>query len=311
MKQKHSLTYNEEAFDRIDKWLNEQTEYSRSTIQKLIKDEKLTVNGKSVKANYKLQTGDEIDFTYEEEEMLLIPQDVDFEIVYEDDDIIIINKPLGLVVHPGVGNKDMTLVNGLLKHFENLSSIDTLRPGIVHRIDKNTTGLLVVAKNNQAHTKLQEMIKKREVSREYIALVHGNINHDGGTIDAPIGRSKNNRQQMCVCEENSKSAKTHFEVLGYSLDFTLVRCKLETGRTHQIRVHMKYINHPIVGDPIYGQRKTIGEVQLLHAYKLAFNHPITDEPLTFYAKLPNHFIDIISDVNVTMKEGVDHDHIMG
>ncbi len=311
MKQKHSLVYNENDFDRIDKWVCNNSEYTRSVIQKLIKDEKLTVNNNFVKSNYKLQNGDVIDFVYEEEEMQLIAQDVEFEIVYEDSDIIIVNKPLGLVVHPGVGNRDMTLVNGLLKHFETLSTIDALRPGIVHRIDKNTTGLLVVAKNNKAHTTLQEMIKKREVKREYIALVHGNISHDSGTIDAPIGRCKNNRQQMCVCEDNSKSAITHFDVLGYSLDFTLLRCKLETGRTHQIRVHMKYINHPIVGDPIYGQRKTIGNVQLLHAYKLSFKHPISNEEMTFYAKLPEHFNKVIEEVNVSIKEGVNCDNFMG
>lgn len=311
MKKEYKFIYEGEESQRIDKWLSEVCEYSRSVIQRLIKDEALSVNGKNVKSNYKVQTGDVVEFVYSEEEMLLEPQEVDFEIVYEDNDLIIVNKPLGLVVHPGVGNKDMTLVNGLLHHFENLSDIDSLRPGIVHRIDKNTTGLLVVAKNNSTHIKLQEMIKNREVKREYIALVHGNISHDTGTIEAPIGRSKLNRQQMCVCEENSKHATTHFDVLGYALDFTLIKCKLETGRTHQIRVHMKYINHPIVGDPVYGQRKTIGDVQLLHAYKLSFNHPQTNEEMNFYAKLPEHFVNVIESLNVEMKEGVEHGNFLG
>lgn len=311
MTENYRLVYSENSSIRIDKWISENSHFSRSQIQKLIKDGNLFVNNTLVKSNYKLQSGDEISFVYEEQEMNLVPQNVEFEIVFEDEDLIIVNKPLGLVVHPGVGNRDMTLVNGLLHHFEKLSDVDVLRPGIVHRIDKNTTGLLVVAKNNATHIALQEMIKNREVSREYIALVHGNIGHDSGLIDAPIGRNKNNRQQMCVCETNSKHAKTHFDVIGYCLDFTLVKCKLETGRTHQIRVHMKYINHPIVGDPVYGQRKTIGDVQLLHAYKLSFKHPNTNEEHQFYAKLPTHFKTVLTDLNIQTKEGENYDYILG
>ncbi len=298
MKEKYSLIFDEDSSVRIDKWVSENSEFSRSTIQKLIKEQNLYVNNSVVKANYKLQKGDEITFTYEEEQMLLEPQEVDFEIIYEDDDIVVINKPLGLVVHPGVGNRDQTLVNGLLYHFGQLSDFGDMRPGIVHRIDKNTTGLLVVAKNNKSHLKLQEMIKQREVKREYLALVHGNIKHEVGTIDAPIGRDKNNRQMMCVCEENSKDSITHFEVIDRALDFTLIKCSLETGRTHQIRVHLKYINHPIVGDPVYGQKKSIGDVQLLHAFRLTFNHPVTNQPLQFEAKIPNHFQDVLDTVDI-------------
>ncbi len=309
MKNEYNIIYEDVNSSRIDKWLTDNTEYSRSVIQNIIKEGNLFVNGKVVKSSYKLQSGDEINFTYEEKVMDLIPQEVDFDIVYEDDDIIIVNKPLGLVVHPGVGNKDMTLVNGLLHHFDTLSDMDTVRPGIVHRIDKDTTGLLIVAKNNAIHQVLQDMIKSREISREYIALVHGNINHKSGTIDAPIGRDKNNRQVMCICDENSKHAITHFEVIKESMDFTLLKCKLDTGRTHQIRVHMKYIKHPIVGDPIYGYRKTIGNVQLLHAFKLSFVHPVTNEEMEFYADIPQHFLDVIDQVGITKEN--DDEYFMG
>ncbi len=305
----YRIEFNDELEERVDKWLSDNTEFSRSVIQKLIKDNQLFVNEKNVKSNYKLQSNDIITFTFVEDKMDLIPQKVDFEIIYEDDYLVIVNKPLGLVVHPGVGNRDNTLVNGLLFHFEQLSDMDTIRPGIVHRIDKDTTGLLVVAKTNNIHQLLQNMIKERLISREYIALVHGNIKHTTGTVDAPIGRDKNNRQLMCVCDDNSKHAVTHFEVLERGLDFTLIKCKLDTGRTHQIRVHMKYINHPIVGDPLYGYRKTIGNVQLLHAYKLSFNHPITNEFMSFEANLPVHFKDILDSINIVI--GGEYEHIMG
>lgn len=301
MENKQVIKYESETSERLDKWLSESTEFSRSVIQKMIKNDNLTVNDKKEKSSYKLQQGDVIEYEFVEEDIELIPQKVDFEIVFEDEHLIVINKPLGLVVHPGVGNRDMTLVNGLLYHFDSLSDIDDIRPGIVHRIDKNTTGLLIVAKTNKVHVMLQEMIKAREISREYIALVHGCIKHSSGTIDAPIGRDKNNRQLMCVCEDNSKASVTHFEVLEKSVDFSLVKCKLETGRTHQIRVHMKYINHPIVGDPVYGYRKTIGDTQLLHAFELRFIHPITNEAMVFNSKLPKHFTNVLEELHFEYK----------
>lgn len=301
MDNKQVITYDLETSNRLDKWLSEETEFSRSAIQKMIKNETLTINSKIEKASYKLQHGDVIEYEFVEEEIDLVPQKVDFEIVFEDEHLIVINKPLGLVVHPGVGNKDMTLVNGLLYYFDSLSDVDAVRPGIVHRIDKNTTGLLLVAKTNKIHILLQEMIKDREVSREYIALVHGAIKHNSGTVNAPIGRDTKNRQVMCVCDENSKESVTHFEVLNKTMDFTLLKCKLDTGRTHQIRVHMKYINHPIVGDPVYGYRKTIGKTQLLHAFRLTFKHPITNENMIFKAELPNHFKQVLDDLEMNVE----------
>ncbi len=301
MENKERIVYEENVVNRLDKWLSEETDFSRSVIQKMIKSENLTVNSKVEKASYKLQEGDVIEYVVVEEEIELVAQKVDFEVVYEDEHLIVINKPLGLVVHPGVGNKDMTLVNGLLYHFDKLSTVDSVRPGIVHRIDKNTTGLLIVAKTNKVHVLLQDMIKERTLSRKYIALVHGNIKHTSGTIDAPIGRDKVNRQVMCVCDANSKTATTHFEVLEKSVDFSLIKCMLETGRTHQIRVHMKYINHPIVGDPVYGYRKTIGDTQLLHAFELEFTHPVTGEELCFSAPLPQHFTNVLDDLNINYK----------
>ncbi|MFV0424347.1 MAG: RluA family pseudouridine synthase [Bacilli bacterium] len=301
MSNKEIIKYELNSSSRLDKWLSEETEFSRSIVQKMIKNETLFVNSKLVKSSYQLQYGDVIEYEYIQDTIDLTPQKVDFEIVYEDSNLIVINKPLGLVVHPGVGNKDMTLVNGLLYYFDSLSSLDEVRPGIVHRIDKNTTGLLLVAKTNAVHVMLQEMIKNREVSREYIALVHGNIKHNSGTINAPIGRDKNNRQLMCVCDQNSKDSVTHFEVLEKSIDFSLIKCKLETGRTHQIRVHMKYINHPIVGDPVYGYRKTIGNTQLLHAFRLSFIHPISKEEMIFVCDLPTHFKDVLEELNFEYK----------
>ncbi len=286
----------EENSIRLDVYLSKNCELSRSEVQRLIKEGNVLVNSKVEKSNYKVCEGDFIILEHVKKEFNLIPQDVEFEIVYEDEHLIVVNKPLGLVVHPGVGNPDMTLVNGLLYHFDSLSDND-IRPGIVHRIDKDTTGLLVVAKNNKVHDLLSEMIKSRELKREYIALVHGNITHTTGTIDAPIGRDKNNRQQMCVTDKNSKHAVTNFEVLEKVLDFTLIKCILDTGRTHQIRVHMQYINHPIVGDMIYGRRKTIGDVQLLHAFRLTFKHPVTNEEIVCSAPIPKHFKDVIKELN--------------
>ncbi|MFV0498787.1 MAG: RluA family pseudouridine synthase [Bacilli bacterium] len=299
---KDKIIYNSETSERLDKWLSINTDFSRSMIVKMINSNLVIVNSKVVNPSYKLQDGDII--TYEEfiEESCMKAQEIDFEVMYEDDYLVIINKPVGLVVHPGVGNKDKTLVNGLLYYFNNLSDVDETRPGIVHRIDKDTTGLLIVAKTNKVHELLQLMIKNREVSRNYLALVHGNIKHHTGTIDAPIGRDKNNRQLMCVCNNNSKNAITHFEVIENHFNFTLLKCKLETGRTHQIRVHMKYINHPIVGDCVYGYKKTIGKTQLLHAYKLEFMHPIFKKNMKFECRLPNHFKNVLDDLNFKYKE---------
>ena len=218
------------------------------------------------------------------------------DIVYEDDDVIVVNKKSGVVVHPSIGNTSGTLVNGLMYYGKNLSKVNgEFRPGIVHRIDKDTSGLLLVAKNDRAHAVLAEQLKNKTVNRKYVALVSGVINHDTGTIDAPIGRDKNDRKKMAVTSENSKDAVTHFRVLERYKNATLIECKLETGRTHQIRVHMKYIGHPVINDPVYGHKKNINNFgQLLHAKTIGFIHPTTGEYMEFDSDLPDEFIDILN-----------------
>ncbi|MBU5594626.1 RluA family pseudouridine synthase [Amphibacillus sp. MSJ-3] len=297
------MTYNEHVIDsaneniRIDKLLSKLlTDSSRAQIQNWIKAGLVKVNGKIVKANYRCQTGQIV--TWEEpevEEIQIEPESLNLDIIYEDNDIIIVNKRKGMVVHPASGHRSGTLVNGLLFHTEHLSKVNgEIRPGIVHRIDRDTSGLLIVAKNDQAHLALADQLKQRKVKRSYLALVHGAIPHEYGTIKAPIGRNPKDRQSMSVVS-NGKEAVTHFEVIErINQKFTLIRCKLETGRTHQIRVHMKYIGFPIVGDPKYGQRKSIkGDGQALHAEALAFQHPQTKEWLEFKVDPPasfNHYL---------------------
>ncbi|GAB7388060.1 RluA family pseudouridine synthase [Bacillaceae bacterium] len=280
----------DDAGMRIDKFLAEQGgEWSRSQIQKWIKEGHVQVNGRAVKANYRLQADDEVALKVPPpQELHIRPEPMDLDIVYEDRDVVVVNKPRGLVVHPAPGHYTGTLVNGLLHHCRDLSGINgVLRPGIVHRIDKDTSGLLMVAKNDAAHLSLAKQLKDHTVKRKYIALVHGAIGHDLGTIDAPIGRDPQNRQLMTVVFKNGKPAVTHFAVLERFRDFTLLELKLETGRTHQIRVHMKYIGHPVVGDPKYGPRKTLPIAgQALHAATLGFRHPRTGEELEFTAPLP-------------------------
>ncbi|OJG13259.1 RluA family pseudouridine synthase [Enterococcus asini] len=249
------------------------------------------VNGTTVKANYKVKTGDQVTIAVPEPTVLeLTPENIPLEIVYEDEDVAVVNKPQGMVVHPSAGHPNGTLVNALLFHMQNLSSInDVIRPGIVHRIDKDTSGLLMIAKNDFAHESLAKQLKEKTSLRKYVALVHGVIPHEKGVIDAPIGRSKTDRKMQAVIEEG-KPAVTHFQVLERFADFTLVELQLETGRTHQIRVHMKYIGYPLAGDPVYGPKKTLpGKGQFLHAQVLGFEHPRTGEFLTFTAPLPEVF----------------------
>ena len=244
---------------RLDKVVtNIFTDYTRSQLKKMIDDGNIKVNGDVKKANYKVNLGDEITFDKPEVKKLsLEPENIPLDIVYEDDDVIVVNKPQGMVVHPSPGHFEHTLVNALLYHSP-LSTINgTYRPGIVHRIDKDTSGLLMVAKNDMAHQSLAKQLKDKTNTREYVALVHGNIKEDSGTIDAPLGRSKVDRKKQAVVKDG-RNAVTHFEVLKRYGDYTLVKCVLETGRTHQIRVHMKYIGHPLVGDQLYGPRKTLG-----------------------------------------------------
>lgn len=291
MKEQIDLQLGEQS-GRIDKVLSQElADYSRSQIQQWLKDERVMVNGTTVKANYKVKAGDQVTIAVPEPIVLeLTPENIPLEIVYEDEDVAVVNKPQGMVVHPSAGHPNGTLVNALLFHMKDLSSInDVIRPGIVHRIDKDTSGLLMIAKNDFAHESLAKQLKEKTSLRKYVALVHGVIPHEKGVIDAPIGRSKTDRKMQAVIEEG-KPAVTHFQVLERFADFTLVELQLETGRTHQIRVHMKYIGYPLAGDPVYGPKKTLpGKGQFLHAQVLGFEHPRTGEFLTFTAPLPEVF----------------------
>ncbi|MBJ8102854.1 MULTISPECIES: RluA family pseudouridine synthase [Bacillus cereus group] len=287
----------EQKSERIDKFVAEiNSEWSRSQVQQWIKDAVVTVNGKSVKGNYKVKGNDEITVTIPDpEELDIQPEDMNLEIYYEDADVLVVNKPRGMVVHPAPGHTSGTLVNGLMHHCTDLSGINgVMRPGIVHRIDKDTSGLLMVAKNDMAHESLVNQLVAKTVTRRYKAIVHGVIPHDKGTIDAPIGRDKKERQSMTV-DENGKNAVTHFQVLERFKDFTLVECRLETGRTHQIRVHMKYIGYPLAGDPKYGPKKTLNlNGQALHAGILGFDHPRTGEYIEFEAPIPEVFEEVLN-----------------
>ena len=287
----------EDANERIDNYLIKILNKSRSKIQNLIKTENVKVNNKIIKNSYIVKQNDNIEINEIEEQPLSAKAEkIDLDIVYEDDDIIVENKQNGLVVHPAVGNPTGTLVNGLMYHSKNLSKVNgEFRPGIVHRIDAFTTGLLVVAKNDYAHEFLARQLENKTTHRIYVALVWGVINEDTGTIDAPIGRDKKDRKKMAVTSENSKNAVTHFKVIERYKDATLIELKLETGRTHQIRVHMNYINHPVVNDSVYGKRKLIDETgQCLHAKELGFIHPTTKKYMCFTSELPKEFINILN-----------------
>lgn len=281
---------------RIDQFLVEQLQLSRSKIAKMVQNNQILVNGKKTKNSYLLKMDDMIQTEeYQEEPMNLTPENMNLDIVYEDNDVIVINKENGIVVHPAVGNPSHTLVNGLLYHSKELSSLNgEFRPGIVHRIDAYTTGLLMVAKNNKAHEILAKQLEEKKTTRKYIALVWGVIKEDTGTIDAPIGRDLKDRKKMAVTDVNAKDAITHFKVLERYQEATLIELQLETGRTHQIRVHMNYIGHPVVNDPVYGKKKLIDETgQCLHAKELGFIHPTTGKYMEFEAPLPECFINIL------------------
>lgn len=285
--------------ERIDKAISSiQTEWSRTQISNWITEGIVKVNGETVKAKYKVKAGDVVEIIVPEAEPLdVIAENLALEIVYEDADVLVVNKPKGMVVHPAPGHMTGTLVNGLMYHCKDLSGINgILRPGIVHRIDKDTSGLLMVAKNDVAHESLVEQLVNKTVTRKYTALVHGHIAHDKGTIDAPIGRDQKDRQKQAVVDKG-KHAVTHFQVIERFGDFTLVECRLETGRTHQIRVHMNYIGFPLVGDPKYGPRKTIDfGGQVLHAGVLGFIHPTTDEYMEFEAPLPVDYVQLLEEL---------------
>lgn len=282
---------------RIDKYLLDKLDISRNKIQKLINDNNILVNGKSVKASYIVRVDDliECDFLYKEK-IDILPEDIPLDIVYEDDDLLVVNKPSGMVVHPAVGNYSHTLVNALMYHCNNLSQVNgVIRPGIVHRIDADTSGLLLVAKNDMAHVDLAKQISEKSVKREYITLVDGVIKEDTATIDAPIGRDVKNRKKMCVTADNSKDAITNIRVIERYKNSTLITCSLLTGRTHQIRVHMNYIGHSVINDPVYGSKKLIDPLfgQMLHARKIGFVHPRTHEYMEFSCEPPEKFLDIL------------------
>jgi len=287
----------EQHLERIDTFITAQNdEWSRSQVQIWLKEDLVLVNGEKVKRNYKVKQGDEISVSVPDPKPLeIIAENIPLEIYYEDSDVIVVNKPRGMVVHPALGHETGTLVNALMYHCKDLSGINgVLRPGIVHRIDKDTSGLLMVAKNDVAHEKLAEQLREKTTVRKYIAIVHGVIEHEEGTIDAPIGRDKSDRQSMTVTDDNAKEAVTHFRVLERFEEFTLVECQLETGRTHQIRVHMKYIGFPLAGDPKYGPRKTLDlGGQALHAAVLGFKHPRTGEYMEFSSPIPKVMEDVI------------------
>lgn len=292
------LTLNLEKSDRLDKVLTAELGISRSTVQSWLKADLVKVNGEFVKSNYKAQNGDVVTILKKEEEVVTIqPENIPLDIIYEDDVLIVVNKPSGMVVHPSKGHYSGTLVNALLYHSNSLSdstSEEIYRPGLVHRIDKDTSGLLVIAKNNDVHQKLAQQIAENKMNREYIAIVDGHFAHETGVIDAPLSRHQTNRLKRVV-EKGGKHAVTHFEVLDSFADYSLVSCRLETGRTHQIRAHMEFIKHPIVNDPLYHPKgKNASEFgQYLHARTLSFIHPVSGEVLNFQVEPPKEFDDFI------------------
>lgn len=293
------MEYEAYVGERIDKAVTQlRPELSRAYVQQLIEAGHITVAGKQVRAGYKLRTGDKVEITVPAPVSLeTVAQDIPLDVVYEDKSVLVINKPAGMVVHPAAGNTEDTLVNALLHHCgDTLSAIGgVLRPGIVHRIDKDTTGLLIVAKGDRAHQHLSEQLKTRTLSRKYYALVHGNVREETGTVDAPLGRDPRDRKKMAVVRTGGREAVTHFEVVERFGQYTLLKCKLQTGRTHQIRVHMRHIGHPIVGDKTYGIKKEAFQLdgQLLHAGEIGFIHPETEETMTFSVPRPAIFERIL------------------
>lgn len=284
--------------ERIDVYVSsQQGDISRNSVQKLIADGSIRVNDKKVKANYKVKLSDCIRIVLPEPEVLdIAAEDIPIEIVYEDDDLAVINKPQGMVVHPAPGHYSGTLVNGLMYHLKNLSSINgILRPGIVHRLDMNTSGLMLVAKNDKSHNFLAKCLKEHSINRIYFALVEGNIKDDSGVIDAPLGRSEKDRKKRTVTYKNSKNAVTNYWVEKRYGKYTLIKLKLETGRTHQIRVHMKHIGHPVVGDDVYGSKtnRFLLNGQLLHSKSIGFVHPSTGEYMEFESELPDYFQKVL------------------
>lgn len=281
---------------RLDSYLSWKLDISRSKVQKLVKDNLVFVNDKNVSSSYSVKFGDLIDVRDELDfDIDVLAEDIYLDIIYEDDDLLIINKESGMVVHPAPGHYTGTLVNALLYKF-NIDSGDKMRPGIVHRLDKDTSGLMLVAKNEFTHERLSNMIANKEVERKYLAIVDGLIKHDTGTIDAPIGRDINNRQKMAVTDQNAKEAITHFKVLERFNNNTLIECILETGRTHQIRVHMAYIGYPVNNDPLYGRGRATEFGQMLHSYSIRLKHPRTGKELFYTVDAPKEFNDKLKEL---------------
>lgn len=299
------LKYISDKKIRCDVFLSEQiSNLSRTSIQKLIKEKLVFVNGKNIKPNVILEIGDEITFSIpEKKEITLVAEDIDLDVVYEDDYIIIINKPRDMVVHPAAGNEEHTLVNALLNHCK-LSMINSERPGIVHRLDKDTTGLIVCAKDDETHLKLVEKFSNREITKKYLAICNGSFSKDNGLIDKPIGRDEKDRKKMSVKSKSGKEALTEYNVLISNLKYSLVDVTLHTGRTHQIRVHFSSLNHPIVGDETYGNKneKIKANGQMLHSYYLEFLHPITEENLSFTVLPDEYFFSILNKTGLEFNE---------
>lgn len=289
---------------RIDKYLSDVSDLSRTRVQELCENGAVTIHGKPVKSSYKVRNGEEITADIpENEEIDVLPEDIPLDILYEDSDIIVINKPKGMIVHPAPGIYTGTLVNALLYHCKDLSGINgKIRPGIVHRIDKDTTGCIVVCKNDEAHTAIARQLEDKTCHREYRAIVNGVLQSDAAVVDAPIGRDRRDRQKMAVTETNSKPARTHFRVLKRFKNATYIECSLETGRTHQIRVHMKYCGHTVMGDEKYGKKCPYMDTQgqVLHAFRLTLVHPRTGETMVFEAPLPQYFQELL---HLLEKEG--------
>lgn len=298
----------EETGERIDSFLSGKTEFTRTRIQQLIKDKNITVNGKATKSSYKIEENDEIAIEVPEAETTEIkPENIKIDIVYEDSDIAVINKQAGLVVHPAHGHYSGTLVNAILYHIKDLSGINgEIRPGIVHRLDKDTSGLIVIAKNDKVHTALTEMFQEKKIRKTYLAILKGKLNKSEGKIVTQIGRDKNDRKKMTVIDDaaKGKNAITNYRVISQNNLFTLVKVNIETGRTHQIRVHMRYLGYPILGDSVYG-RKDNEKRQMLHAYKLEFLHPVTGRQMEFTGEIPEDFQKALKKSDLKIDEIID------
>lgn len=298
----------EETGERIDSFLSGKTDFTRTRIQQLIKDRNITVNGKPTKSSYKIEENDEIAIEVPEVETTEIkPENIKIDIVYEDSDIAVINKQAGLVVHPAHGHYSGTLVNAILYHIKDLSGINgEIRPGIVHRLDKDTSGLIVIAKNDKVHTALTEMFQEKKIRKTYLAILKGKLNKSEGKIVTQIGRDKNDRKKMTVIDDitKGKNAITNYRVISQNNLFTLVKVNIETGRTHQIRVHMRYLGYPILGDSVYG-RKDNEKRQMLHAYKLEFIHPVTGRQMEFIGEIPEDFQKALKKSDLKIDEIID------